>query len=463
MGAPVNFCCSLRSNAQSAACGATEFKTMANQDLFRKRAIERVASPDNLEQLMPAAVAKDWLMIAVLTALLGLAIAWSIVGRVPTIAAGRGVILRPRQVVEAQSGTAGRIVALRVRSGDRLKVGDLIATVDEGDVRKKIEEDRKALALLEEEDRHQSTAGADHLNLQSQQDRMERVGLEAQRENLRKSLASALEMRPMLATHLDANHKLISAGLIAIGGREILDAEAGLRDNEAKIDDYNSRLSQIDGQVKQIDTRGAALSRQVMDDGAVRRNQIDQLRRTIAIDEFQLWRNGNIYSQYSGRVAEVLAAPGEVLPAGGRLLTLEAEQGDNGLISISYFPVRDGKKIQAGMPIQVTPDTVERERFGGMLGTVVSVSPIPVTKDGAKSVLGNPELVTSLMPEGAYIEVRARLETDADTISGYRWSSSQGPPIQITSGLTHSTRVTIEGRAPLTYLLPILREGTGLY
>ena len=69
----------------------------------------------------------------------------------------------------------------------------------------------------------------------------------------------------------------------------------------------------------------------------------------------------------------------------------------------------------------------------------------------------------SLMPEGAYIEVRARLEQDPATPSGYRWSSSRGPDIRLTSGLTNSTRVTIEGRAPVTYLLPILRETAGVY
>jgi HlyD family secretion protein len=55
------------------------------------------------------------------------------------------------------------------------------------------------------------------------------------------------------------------------------------------------------------------------------------------------------------------------------------------------------------------------------------------------------------------------LETDPVSSSGYRWSSSRGPNIQITAGLTHSTRVTIEGRAPYTYLLPILRESSGVY
>ena len=35
--------------------------------------------------------------------------------------------------------------------------------------------------------------------------------------------------------------------------------------------------------------------------------------------------------------------------------------------------------------------------------------------------------------------------------------------MKVTSGLTHATRVTIEERAPVTYLLPVLRELSGVY
>ena len=86
-----------------------------------------------------------------------------------------------------------------------------------------------------------------------------------------------------------------------------------------------------------------------------------------------------------------------------------------------------------------------------------------ITKAGATATIGNAEVVQNLMPEGGYIEVRAQLEPDRGTASGFRWSSSRGPDMPITTGLTHATRVTIEGRAPISYLLPILRERSGVY
>jgi HlyD family secretion protein len=125
--------------------------------------------------------------------------------------------------------------------------------------------------------------------------------------------------------------------------------------------------------------------------------------------------------------------------------------------------VGDGKKIQPGMPIQVTPDNVERQRFGGITGVVTSVSPLPVTMEGSRALVGNAEVVQGLMQGGAHIEVTSKLDADPKTASGYRWSSSGGPPLAIGSGLTTSVRVTVENRAPLTYVLPFLREITGVY
>ena len=115
------------------------------------------------------------------------------------------------------------------------------------------------------------------------------------------------------------------------------------------------------------------------------------------------------------------------------------------------------------MTIQVAPDAVERERYGSILGTVTSVSTFPVTKEGASSLVGNTEVAELLVAQGPAIEVVAQLTRDDSTFSGYQWSSSQGPALQITSGTTSLGRVVIEQRAPITYLLPLLREISGLY
>ncbi|MBE8965191.1 hypothetical protein IQ277_02720 [Nostocales cyanobacterium LEGE 12452] len=52
------------------------------------------------------------------------------------------------------------------------------------------------------------------------------------------------------------------------------------------------------------------------------------------------------------------------------------------------------------MKLQVTPSTVQRKRFGDIIGAVTDVSAFPVTKEGALSVVGSSELVQGLMSQG---------------------------------------------------------------
>jgi HlyD family secretion protein len=115
------------------------------------------------------------------------------------------------------------------------------------------------------------------------------------------------------------------------------------------------------------------------------------------------------------------------------------------------------------MKIQVTPDTVKRERFGGIIGVVSAVSAFPVTKEAATLSLGTPEVAERLLGNEPQIEVVASLEKDNSTTSGFRWSSSKGPALQITTGTTTTARVLVEERTPVSYILPFLRSVSGIY
>ena len=235
------------------------------------------------------------------------------------------------------------------------------------------------------------------------------------------------------------------------------------RDNRQKISDYKAKLEEIDSQLKQLETQFTALQKGDLEASTARQNQIIELRAQIAMSELQLLKNGDILSEYAGKVSEVFATVGQVLLPGARMVSLDIENADALPLSLTYFPIKDGKKILPGMDVQVTPDTVQRERFGGIVGKVISVTALPVTREGAISTIGNADLVHEIMGEGGYIEVTAQLEKDPSNYSGYRWSSSKGPPLKMTIGLTTATRVIVERRAPITYVFPILRETSGIY
>jgi hypothetical protein len=59
--------------------------------IYRTRALERIASPDDREDVIQLVAPKAWIPLSVVGATLVLAIVWMFAGHIPTIASGRGM------------------------------------------------------------------------------------------------------------------------------------------------------------------------------------------------------------------------------------------------------------------------------------------------------------------------------------------------------------------------------------
>ncbi|HVN78803.1 MAG TPA: NHLP bacteriocin system secretion protein [Terriglobia bacterium] len=430
--------------------------------MYRKEALERLSSPERLDQLVQIVGPKDWLLLSSLVLLFAAVVYWSAWGRLPTIVAGQGVLIRPRKVVEFQSPASGRLVALNVRVGDTVKKGEVLGTIDLAEIRKQLEEEQAKLAEIQAQDREKSALETQQAQLQTQEIEAEKRSYQMQSQNREKSIKDAEALTPLLQKRMEGRRQLKAEGLIPAMSDELMQAEQALLENQSKISDLQAQMKELESQMRRLETREKVIVQQTFESSTARKNEIQGLRSQIALLQVQLEKNSQIISESAGVILEVTANVGQVVGLGSRLGSLEVEDSSSQLVCLSYFPVQDGKRIKTGMKIQVTPDTVKRERFGGILGTVASVSIFPVTKEGAATMVGNPEVVNRLFGEGPQIEVVAELERDPSNFSGYKWSSSKGPQLQMSFGTTASGRVTVEERAPITYVLPFLRSISGI-
>ncbi|HEY9619164.1 MAG TPA: hypothetical protein V6C78_02290 [Crinalium sp.] len=66
-----------------------------SQSIFRKESLERLSSPEQLDQLMQVVRPRSWIPLASLGALVGVALLWSIFGRIPITATGKGILVHP--------------------------------------------------------------------------------------------------------------------------------------------------------------------------------------------------------------------------------------------------------------------------------------------------------------------------------------------------------------------------------
>lgn len=435
-----------------------------HRPLFRKEALDRLSAPDRLDQALQIVEPRDWVAVSALGGLLALALVWSVVGSVPTAVTARGVVTHPRRVVPIEAPASGPVSAIHVRPDDRLTPGALIATLDQPEITKALEQERAALETRIAQDLALSALERRQTELRNAELDLELRNVEHLRQSRARHLQDAEALALVLRRRMDARRRLLADGLIPAVSDDLLEAEQAIMANEARRADLALELRRIDLQRAQVHAARQRLAYEVAAAAAMRRNELEEATTRVAVLAEQLRRDGGVRSVHGGRLLELVAHLGQVVSAGDRLAAIEVDgPGDGSLVGLGYFPVGDGRRIQPGMRVQVTPDMVERARHGGMVGVVASVSPFPVTSASAASALGNAELAGTLTAGAALIEILIHFEADPTTPSGYKWSSAGSPDLRLSPGTTASVRVMVEGRRPITYVLPFLRAWSGIY
>ena len=116
--------------------------------IFRKEALDRLSSPERLDELVEVVDPHSWMTLVAAAALIAVALVWSVVGRLPSTVTGRGVLIRPRKVVELQPAGSGRLTALNVRVGDSVGKGTVLGTIDQAELRQELQQQPTIDGLL---------------------------------------------------------------------------------------------------------------------------------------------------------------------------------------------------------------------------------------------------------------------------------------------------------------------------
>jgi multidrug efflux pump subunit AcrA (membrane-fusion protein) len=312
------------------------------RQIFRKTALERVSTPEQLDQLLPVTSPRGWLALAALGILLLAAVAWGLFGTVTTTVEGQGVLIREDGVKRIVSPRPGVVRAVLVH------VGDVV-------------------------------------------------------------------------------HR---------------------RQNLVEFDPRYAEPAAPPRQVGPTDRRGEPGG-----SPGAREEAVARPRPTVPSDDPYL------SSTHYGRVLEVLVAEGSVLQKGSVVVTLEPLLTEH-LEGLLYVPVGDGHKVQPGMRVELSPSTVKKNEFGYLIGTVTKVDRFPSSHEAMMLTLENEELVRSLTGDSPCLRVSVEL-TPEETVSGYQWSSSQGPPLELHSGTPCRARITVREQRPIRLLIPTIRDLLG--
>jgi len=414
-----------------------------NSQIFRKKALAKLSSVEQLDQLMVVTSPYGWSALIGSSILVLTAILWGIFGSISTKVQGTGILIRSGGVFNIVSIGAGRLSELRVNVGEVVAAGEVVAMIDQPDLSDRIREAKAKLKQLEVQYELTDKSGSGDIKLQKE-------SLRTQKNSLEHSIEVRAAEILWLKERIGIQEGLVDEGLIT---------KQEVKDTQHKLNAAVMEIKQARDKLKDLSVKEFQLESQREQERLDIQQKIDEQEIVIAslIDKFKL--ETNVVSSHTGRILEIMVDKGDIIQPNSPLFSLELEGEDIKLLEvIIYVPAVDGKKVKKGMDIQISPATIKKEEYGAIKGTVTFVSDFPSTHNGMMRILNNDNLARMLSGSGAPIAIHANLLLNSNTISGLQWTSSKGPPTTIHSGTICSSYIVVKKQCPMSLVIPLMKK-----
>jgi len=402
---------------------------MSENKIFRKVSLDRLSSPEELDQRLTVVSPIGWVALVAVALLISAGFIWGFFGSIANKASGTGIIMSSGGISSIIHHANGQITDVSVEDGDYIKKGQVIARIDQTDLIAEINKNKEDLAA-----------------------------------------ARAIDLDNIDLTDTPLNLNVY--GKIAQIYKDYKVAQATVATQRTY---YHTQKSQAENEMEQArvqyeaDLEKYQNQKILYENGAVAKAELNNAERQLSISELSYkskQQNFNQVPQSQLIEAETNLASLEQLLKETISLSImdlehnigEEKEQTNALEAIVYVPVQQGKKIRPGMEVNISPTTVKKEEYGFMLGNVVSVSQYPASAQGMMLTLGNNDLVRQLSGEGAPIEVKVKLVMDSSTQSGYKWSTPNGAPLTIDDGTFCLGEVKVEEKRPVSMVIPFIKK-----
>lgn len=391
---------------------------MADDSLFRKAALDKLASPERLDVLMQVTSPKGWIALLTIAGLLAAVVAWSVFGTLPERIDGQGMLTGEGGLRQIRASGDGRLTRLTLAVNQTVEpdqmVGEISAvTMDQTVIMAQTDYDTQLQA-------HRTALAAENMqigNLQIQRDRAQ--------ANVAKAEANLAQRRENLAAGIGTANQVRAA--------------------EAEVDGYIKERDTYDQQI-----------RNVREQGRMRQISLQAIEQRVSSTKATVQAGAEIRSTVSGKVVSIAKQVGDLVSNGELIAEVESggEQA-NTLEVVAFVSSQTGQRVRPGHPAQITVAGIPREEYGFLRGEVKFVSQYPES----------PSVIARIMGDGRIAEASYRVvivpTADPSTPTGFAWSTGRGPNTQISGGTGISVAVEVDQRAPISMVLPIIRGAVG--
>jgi HlyD family secretion protein len=465
-------------------------------DIFRKSALDKLASPDQLDKLIKITSPQSWLALVFFLLIIMSTVVWSLVGSIPDKIQAQGIIISSGETRAVVSTVEGEMSDITVEKNDYVLPGETIARISQkpwvdeaGKVGEQIRKIESAVLAGQPGETQISESTLNLVDIKNQIADIEKQIEKAKGNDPLPKLAadlgrsrnetamyqSDLEKRDRdlesARTALEKNKVLFDLGAIAqVEYQKLLEARDAAdyarkntqfslsqsQDNQASLQkQYLKAQEDFSQEVAYMVFRRKALEANF---GATKKSKLDSLRLRMAEIRQKLGES-EIVSTVEGLVVSVGVKKGNVIQRGTEIARI-MEKGNrvNESNAVFYVPLEKGKKLVPGSRMNVYPSTANRQEYGHMVAAISNVSKFVASAEEMRAKLGNEELVNTFLKAGVLVQVDAYLLKDSSSASGYYWANKKGKTLTVREGTLCTASILIGANRPITFILPLLKE-----
>lgn len=160
-----------------------------------------------------------------------------------------------------------------------------------------------------------------------------------------------------------------------------------------------------------------------------------------------------VTSPYPGRIAQVFTAEGKVISHGDDLFAMVRSDvtGSEQLFAYVFLRSSDVGNVVPGKTVDVSP--LGTSKFGVIRGTVEEVNSYPSSTADLGRLLRNSMLADQFVVDSHTFIARIRLEPDAQSPSGVKWSNSDGPTKLLPADTVVTGEILLGSKRPIDLVL----------
>jgi len=123
-----------------------------------------------------------------------------------------------------------------------------------------------------------------------------------------------------------------------------------------------------------------------------------------------------------------------------------------------FIPGSSFSGVKVGDKVLVSPVNVDQNKYGSITGNIESTSPISLGPVDAQEIIGDPSVVKTLFSSEQNLFFTTIKLDKANTTSGYKWNSSNGPNFQIPKTTIANVEIITNTYKPYELVLPFLKS-----